>query len=145
LARIDDRILLWLLRGCYGTVFGIAGLAKLFRDDKTIEALLLGIGTPPAITAVAVAVLPWLELLLGFWFFTNWRQWLRNLVTCACLGIFALFLILGAKSGVKVCGCFGRYYSESIESAIVRDIALTAGALFLAMVQGSRNRNESPY
>lgn len=141
--KIDRRSLLWILRGSYGAIFVFAGLAKLFGDGKPVLDMLRGIGVLPGLAGGAVVALPWLELILGVWFFVNWKQRLRNLIACAGLSVFTLVLVLGARNGSKACGCFGSYFGESIQSAIARDIVFILGTLFLLTLQSGPSRNRS--
>lgn len=133
--RIKSGWQIWAIRGFYGVLFVVAGIAKLLGDARPVEEMLRSIGIPVVLSIAVSMILPWFELAIGIWFFINWNQKIRNLIVCICLIVFILILITGMIYKRKVCGCFGGLVEENLGFAIARDIVLLGGTVFLLAAQ----------
>jgi uncharacterized membrane protein YphA (DoxX/SURF4 family) len=136
---------LFLLRTALGAVFLYAAWVKL-REPWTLFAISIdAYHVLPQWAVLAVArSLPWFELLLGIVLLAGvWRR----ISTVAAAGLLMLFFGLMVRAYARGeaidCGCFGP--GEAISPiTLLRDGALWASAVFLAVMAWRRKRTHAP-
>ncbi len=112
-----------------GAVLLVSGAAKLVAGPRW-AAQAAELGSP----AVAVAVVPWLELGLGALLVAGvWRTEVA-LAAALMLGAFTVLLVVRLAQGRRPpCACFGAWSARPVgPGAVVRNVVLIALALLAA-------------
>ena len=112
-----------------GAVLLVSGAAKLAAGPRW-AAQAAALGSP----AVAVPVVPWLELGLGALLVTGvWRAEVA-LAAAVMLGAFTLLLVLRLAQGRRPpCACFGAWSTRPVgPGSVARNVVLIALALLAA-------------
>lgn len=134
------------LRLAVGGVFVYAAWTKL-RDPWLLFAMSIDAYhvLPQWAVLVLARTLPWLELALGLLLIAGWWRRVTTVGTSALLAVFFGLMVRSYLRGDTIdCGCFGP--GEAISPVtLLRDGALLAGAVFLAVVAfRQRNRKNQP-
>ena len=114
-----------------GAVLLLSGAAKLAAGPRW-AAQAATLGAP----AVAVPVLPWVEVGLGALLITGvWRP-VVALAAAALLGAFTMLLVVRLVQGRRPpCACFGAWSTRPIGvGAVARNVVLIALALLAATI-----------
>ena len=114
-----------------GAVLLLSGAAKLAAGPRW-AAQAAALGSP----AVAVPVLPWLEIGLGALLVTGvWRP-VVALAAAALLTVFTALLVVRLVQGRRPpCACFGAWSTRPIGvGAVARNVVLIALALLAATI-----------
>jgi uncharacterized membrane protein YphA (DoxX/SURF4 family) len=112
-----------------GAVLLLSGAAKLAAGPRW-AAQAAALGSP----AIAVPVLPWLEVGLGALLVTGvWRP-VVAVVAAALLGAFTVLLVLRLAQGRRPpCACFGAWSTRPVGfGSVARNVVLIALALLAA-------------
>ncbi len=112
-----------------GAVLLLSGAAKLAAGPRW-AAQAAALGSP----AVAVPVLPWLEVGLGALLITGvWRP-VVALAAAVLLGAFTVLLVLRLAQGRRPpCACFGAWSTRPVGyGSVARNVVLIALALLAA-------------
>ena len=112
-----------------GAVLLLSGAAKLAAGPRW-AAQAAALGSP----AVAVPVVPWLELGLGALLVTGvWRAEVA-LAAAVMLGAFTVLLVLRLAQGRRPpCACFGAWSTRPVgPGSVARNVVLIALALLAA-------------
>ena len=112
-----------------GAVLLVSGAAKLAAGPRW-AAQAAALGSP----AVAVPVVPWLELGLGALLVTGvWRAEVA-LAAAVMLGAFTVLLVLRLAQGRRPpCACFGAWSTRPVgPGSVARNVVLIALALLAA-------------
>jgi uncharacterized membrane protein YphA (DoxX/SURF4 family) len=112
-----------------GAVLMVSGAAKLAAGPRW-AAQAAALGSP----AVAVPVVPWLELGLGALLVTGvWRTGVA-LAAAVMLGAFTVLLVVRLAQGRRPpCACFGAWSTRPVgPGSVARNVVLIALALLAA-------------
>jgi uncharacterized membrane protein YphA (DoxX/SURF4 family) len=112
-----------------GAVLLLSGAAKLAAGPRW-AAQAAALGSP----AIAVPVLPWLEVGLGALLVTGvWRP-VVAVAAAALLGAFTVLLVLRLAQGRRPpCACFGAWSTRPVGfGSVARNVVLIALALLAA-------------
>ncbi|MFN2501266.1 MAG: MauE/DoxX family redox-associated membrane protein [Pyrinomonadaceae bacterium] len=131
------EVFLLMIRLALATVFGVAGLAKLF-DPAGSEKAFNDFGVPGPLVRLMVYLLPAAELLIAGLLLFVQTSWYGAVGAAALFAAFtAGMLYQMAKGNTPDCHCFGQIHSEPIGvSSVLRNIAL----LILAAILVSQGR-----
>lgn len=124
-----------LARLAIGTVWLIAGSAKLV-DREPRGRLVTDFGLLPDRTAAAVGrALPYIELTLGALLIAGLGTVPAAAVSAVILGVFSLAIAVNLARGHRIeCRCFGRMGHGPISwLTVVRNLALISAALVVAV------------
>jgi uncharacterized membrane protein YphA (DoxX/SURF4 family) len=139
------QALLFLLRIALGGVFVYAAWVKL-REPWTLFAISIDnyhVLPPWAVLTVARG-LPWFELLLGIVLLAGFWRRVSTVAAAALLMLFFALMVRAYARGETIdCGCFGP--GEAISPlTLLRDGALWASAVFLAVMAWRRKKGHTP-
>jgi uncharacterized membrane protein YphA (DoxX/SURF4 family) len=136
---------LFLLRIALGGIFLYAAWVKL-REPWTLFAISIdAYHVLPQWAVLAVArALPWFELLLGLVLLAGFWRRVSTVAAAALLMLFFGLMVRAYVRGEAIdCGCFGP--GEAISPiTLLRDGALWASAVFLAVVAWRRKKGHTP-
>ena len=124
-----------------GIVFIAASLYKIAEPHDFAVSIATYDILPLGLVNLMAILLPWIELICGITLITGW--WTRASALCI-LGMMVMFvaaiLIALARDLHMSCGCFTSAEAEDEISAatVLRDLAWTAGALFVLLVDDGR-------
>lgn len=123
----------------FGTVFVLAGLAKL-RDPQLFAMQLRGFRILPDPYPAWVALgLPWIELLGGLSVIAGPLRRGALLLLNACLLVFLAAMVSAVVRGLDIeCGCFGSAVKTGLGAELAIDLALMALGLWLLRAANRR-------
>ncbi len=121
------EVVLLVLRLSLSAVFGTAGLAKLF-DQAGSEQALRDFGVPASLVRPMLVILPAAELLIAGSLLFNSSSWYGAVGASVLLLVFiAGMLYQLAKGNSPDCHCFGQIHNEPVgKASVVRNIVLLA-------------------
>jgi hypothetical protein len=113
-----------------GGVLLVSGALKLAAGPQW-AAQAAAVGAP----AIAVPVVPWVELALGALLVAGVERTVVGLLAAALLTVFTGLLVVRVAEGRRVpCACFGRRSARPVGAgAIARNVVLIALALLAAL------------
>lgn len=126
------EVVLLIFRLTLASVFGVAGVAKLF-DPAGSEKALGEFGVPKPFIKPGVFLLPAMELLIAASLLFVQTSWFGAIGSAALFSIFtAGMLYQMAKGNAPDCHCFGQLQSEPVGiKSVLRNIALLIPAIVL--------------
>ncbi len=127
------EIVLLVIRLLLATVFGVAGIAKLF-DPAGSEKAFADFGVPKPLAKPLVYLLPATELLIAGSLLFVQSSWFGAVGAAGLLLIFSAGMLYQmAKGNAPDCHCFGQIHSEPVGvTSVLRNVALLVLAAFLA-------------
>lgn len=130
------RLLPGLLRLLLGAVFLYASYDKILHPGDFARAVHNYQLLPAAVVNPVAVVLPWMELLLGFFLLAG--AWLpgTTLLSTLLLAVFNAALIFNLARGLDVsCGCFSTQIAGSPATwwTAARDLLLLAASAYLTV------------
>ena len=126
------NLMLLATRLVLASVFGIAGLAKLFDRTGSRESM-REFGVPAALAAPLGLLLPLVELACAGALLFRASAWPGALAALALLSMFVVAIAVNlARGRTPDCHCFGKLHSEPVGwSTVVRNVVLAAVAGFV--------------
>src|SRR6266567_8979682 len=126
------EVFLLILRFALATVFGVAGIAKLF-DPAGSEKAFEEFGVPKPLVRPLAYLLPAAELLIAGSLLFVQSSWFGAVGAASLLLIFSAGMLYQmAKGNAPDCHCFGQIHSEPIGvPSVLRNVALLVLAIFL--------------
>ncbi len=137
------RILGLLVRCGLGLVFLYAGYVKLRQPWYIFAGMIDNYSVvPPSVSEALARTLPSVELVLGVVLLAGWCRRISSLAAATLLSAFFALMLSGYARGLEIdCGCFGA--GETVgPRTLLRDGALVAGSLFLAIASWRRRPAE---
>lgn len=129
-----------LLRIIVGIIFIASGFLKLMQPWQEFYAVAKLYGVlPDMLLEPFVRVLPWVEVLSGFFFILGWYCRWSGVIILFMLLSFIIAIIFVIVRGVHLddCGCFGGTFLAILGTTpwqvLVRDILLSAAVLFVTL------------
>ncbi|MDE2831334.1 MAG: DoxX family membrane protein [Gemmatimonadota bacterium] len=127
----DTSLSIWfirVLRIILGALFLWTGLSKMSQIEdfaRTIDTFNL---LPQILILPAAIIIPWVEFLTGLSLLLGFKT---RLSACVCSGLLCLFVIalgINILRGMDnmACGCFGVGISDTLSTALIRNIVLIA-------------------
>ena len=131
------RAIGWALRLGLGGLFVVTGILKL-RDPAGFATAIANYQLWPQRAALLAATLPATEILVGLTLLAAPRPWRRAAAIAIALMV-AVFTVAATSAVVRhidiSCGCFGSDSGRIDALTIVRDLALLAAAIALALLE----------
>jgi len=137
---VRDAVTL-LVRAGLALLFGYAAIGKL-RDPNAFAREIANYQLLPQYAQHAAATLPATELVLALALWVPNRSWRRAaaLALAVVLFVFVVAVTSVVVRGVNVdCGCFGAGSGAVSWLTVVRNLGLTAAALYLLREDSSRS------
>lgn len=127
----NTSLSIWLirfLRIILGALFLWTGISKMPQIEdfaRTIDTFNL---LPQILILPAAIIIPWVEFLTGLSLLLGFKT---RLSACVCSGLLCLFVIalgINILRGMDnmACGCFGVGTSDTLSTALIRNIVLIA-------------------
>lgn len=127
-----NKRLIFLIRLVVGGIFIWAGILKIinplgFADDILNYRVVSG-----EIAFFAALIIPWVELIAGFFLVAGIFKKGASFILSAMLFVFMVLIALTIIRGINIeCGCFGSVSREVNLRLLLVDAVLFAGALFV--------------
>lgn len=142
--KLKQEMISLLFRIFIGSIFILAGLAKI-ADPISFYSTLMGFRILPDFLLSFMAVyLPWLELVLGLSVLLGVLYTTAALMLAVFNAIFALAIISVIVRGIDIdCGCFGLladilYIPDKADwTAVVRDVIFTGMGFYIYHVKAT--------
>lgn len=126
-------VVLFLLRLTLGGLLALAGILKL-RDPTAFATEIANYQFFPGVAPYLAATLPMIEVMIGAGLIALPLAW-RRPATWLALGLFGMFTAAVASAYFRSinidCGCFGTGGGPIDALTLVRNLALSGGALCL--------------
>ncbi|MCG2773907.1 MAG: DoxX family membrane protein, partial [Desulfobacterales bacterium] len=108
-----------------GGLFFYAGLQKVLHIHEFAEAVLAYQLLPESLVGVAVAGLPWLEVVAGFCLVAGLKRRSCLLLLAGLVAIFLVVILITMARGLKIdCGC-GLFFQRQVGmGAVLEDAVL---------------------
>ncbi len=128
------EIALLLLRLLLASIFGVAGIAKLF-DPAGSEKAFGDFGLPKVIAGPMVYILPAAELAIAGMLLFVPTSWFGAIGASSLFVVFTVGMLYQmAKGNAPDCHCFGQIHSEPVgPSSVLRNVAFLILSAFLVL------------
>jgi uncharacterized membrane protein YphA (DoxX/SURF4 family) len=134
------RAIGWALRLGLGGLFLVTGVLKL-RDPAAFATAVANYQLWPELAALLAATLPATEIVVGLALVAAPRPWRRAaaVAVAVMMAVFTFAATSALHRHIDIsCGCFGADSGRVDALTIVRDLALLAAAVALAVLEHER-------
>jgi putative oxidoreductase len=108
-----------------GGLFFYAGLQKVLHPYEFAEAVLAYQLLPESLVGLAVAGLPWVEIVAGLGLVTGLKRRSCLLLLAGLVAVFLIVILITMARGLKIdCGC-GLFFQRQVGlAAVLEDVVL---------------------